>query len=122
MRKLAIFSIGFAVAAAVYIRLLSPLMGLIAAGGLLAAVFVTILFHGDPAKRVRIAALGAAVGLLWTWGYEQIKLRPNVLVASITRGTTSQVPGGDSVFRPGDTVVIVTSGRGVLNTMNDIFA
>ena len=76
MRKLAIFSIGFAVAAAVYIRLLSPLMGLIAAGGLLAAVFVTLLFHGDPAKRVRIAALGAVVGLIWTWGYEQLKLLP----------------------------------------------
>ena len=76
MRKLAIFSIGFAVAAAVYIRLLSPLMGLIAAGVLSATVFVTMLFHGDPAKRVRIAALGAVIGVVWTWGYEQLKLLP----------------------------------------------
>ena len=53
---------------------------------------------------------------------KQLKLRPNVLIASITHGTVSQVPGGDSVFNRGDTVVVVTSGRGVLHTLNDIFA
>ena len=53
---------------------------------------------------------------------KQLKLRPNVLIASITHGTISQVPGGDSVFNRGDTVVVVTSGRGVLQTLNDIFA
>ena len=52
---------------------------------------------------------------------KQLKLRPNVLIASITHGTRSQVPGGDSVFVPGDTVVVVTSG-GILQTLNDIFA
>ena len=53
---------------------------------------------------------------------KQIKLKPNVLIASITRGTKSQVPGGDSTFHRGDTVVVVTSGHGVLQTLNDIFA
>ena len=53
---------------------------------------------------------------------KDLKLRPNVLIASITRGTRSQVPGGDSVFHRGDTVVVVTSGRGILHTLNDIFA
>lgn len=53
---------------------------------------------------------------------KELKLRPNVLIASITRGTKSQVPNGDSVFHPGDTVVVVTSGRGILSTLNDIFA
>ena len=53
---------------------------------------------------------------------KELKLRPNVLIASITRGTKSQVPNGDSVFHPGDTVVVVTSGRGILRTLNDIFA
>ena len=53
---------------------------------------------------------------------KQLKLRPNVLIASITRGTYSQIPGGDSTFHVGDTVVVVTSGRGIINTLNDIFA
>ncbi len=53
---------------------------------------------------------------------KQLKLKPNVLLASITRGTETQIPGGDSTFAEGDTVVVVTSGRGVLNNINDIFA
>lgn len=53
---------------------------------------------------------------------KDIKLKPNVLIASITHGADSQVPGGNSVFFPGDSVVVVTSGRGVLHTINDIFA
>ena len=53
---------------------------------------------------------------------KELKLRPNVLIASITSGARTEVPAGDSVFQPGDTVVVVTSGRGVLRGMNDIFA
>ncbi len=53
---------------------------------------------------------------------KQLKLQPNVLVAGITRGGHSQLPNGDSVFQPGDTVVVVTSGRGVLHQLGDIFA
>ena len=53
---------------------------------------------------------------------KKMKLRPNVLVVSITHGTQTQIPGGDSVFTEGDTVVVVTSGRGVLQNINDIFA
>ena len=53
---------------------------------------------------------------------KQMKLKPNVLVVSITHGADTQIPGGDSVFQPGDTVVVVTSGRGVLKQINDIFA
>ncbi len=52
---------------------------------------------------------------------KQLHLRPNVLIASITQGTTSHIPDGDSVFTEGDTVVVVTSGRDVLHTLNDIF-
>ena len=52
---------------------------------------------------------------------KDIKLKPNVLIASITHGADSQVPGGNSVFLPGDTVVVVTSGRGILHKLNDIF-
>ena len=53
---------------------------------------------------------------------KKMKLKPNVLVVSITHGTQTQIPGGDSVFTEGDTVVVVTSGRGVLHNINDIFA
>lgn len=53
---------------------------------------------------------------------KKLKLKNNVLIASITRGAKTQIPGGDSSFDEGDTVVVVTSGRGVLQNFNDIFA
>ncbi len=52
---------------------------------------------------------------------KMLKLKNNVLIASITRGAQTQIPGGDSFFDEGDTVVVVTSGRGVLQNFNDIF-
>ena len=53
---------------------------------------------------------------------KQLKLKSNLLIASITHGAQTQIPNGDSTFTEGDTVVVVTSGRGVLRTINDIFA
>ena len=53
---------------------------------------------------------------------KKLKLKNNVLIASITHGANTQIPGGDSFFSEGDTVVVVTSGRGVLQNINDIFA
>ena len=53
---------------------------------------------------------------------KQMKLKPNVLLASIIHGTKTQLPNGDSTFLEGDTIVVVTSGRGVLRSINDIFA
>ena len=50
-----------------------------------------------------------------------LKLKPNVLVVSITHGARTEIPNGDSSFHVGDTVVVV-SGRGVLRELNDIFA
>ena len=51
-----------------------------------------------------------------------MKLKPDVLLASIIHGTTSPIPGGDSPFLPGDRVVVVTSRRGSLQQLGDIFA
>lgn len=51
----------------------------------------------------------------------QIKLKDNVLIASITHGSKTQIPNGDSHFVQGDTVVVVTSGKGILHQLNDIF-
>ena len=53
---------------------------------------------------------------------KEIKLKKNVLMAAITHGIKTQIPSGDSVFQKGDSVVVVTSGRGVLRNINDIFA
>ncbi len=53
---------------------------------------------------------------------KQLRLKNNVLIASITHGVDTQIPGGDSCFNEGDTVVVVTSGGGVLQNINDIFA
>lgn len=53
---------------------------------------------------------------------KELKLRRNVLVVSISRGGKTELPNGDSTFQRGDTVIIVTSGRGTLRQINDIFA
>ena len=53
---------------------------------------------------------------------KEMKLKPNVLIVSITRGADTRIPNGDSVFQAGDTVVVVTSGGSVLRQFNDIFA
>ena len=53
---------------------------------------------------------------------KQMKLKPNIVLSSITRGSHTQIPNGDAFIQTGDTVVVVTSGRGVLQQINDIFA
>jgi trk system potassium uptake protein TrkA len=52
----------------------------------------------------------------------ELKTKPNVLIASITRGAQTEIPNGNSTFSQGDTLVVVTSGRGVIKRINDIFA
>ena len=53
---------------------------------------------------------------------KELKLREGVLLVSITHGSVTEIPGGDSSFHKGDTIVLVTSGRGKLRQLNDIFA
>ena len=53
---------------------------------------------------------------------KEIKLRNGVLLASITRGGLTEIANGDSVFYKGNTILVVTSGRGKLGQLNDIFA
>ncbi|MBQ3356970.1 MAG: DNA internalization-related competence protein ComEC/Rec2 [Oscillospiraceae bacterium] len=91
MRRLANFSFSFAAAAAAYVWLLPPLWALITAGVLLVGMLVLLAFHTDPVRRVRIAALGAAVGLLWSWGYESLKLAPLRGLCGEGRTVTAQV-------------------------------
>ena len=53
---------------------------------------------------------------------KEIKLKPGVLLASITREGKTEIPSGDSTFRKGDSVVVVTVSGYVLHQFNDIFA
>ncbi len=48
--------------------------------------------------------------------------KANVLIASITHGSVTEIPNGDSMFHAGDIVVVVTTGRGSIRQLNDIFA
>jgi trk system potassium uptake protein TrkA len=53
---------------------------------------------------------------------KDMNLKPDVLIASITHGAKAAIPNGLSQFVPGDRVVVVTSHRGMLQQLNDIFA
>ena len=52
---------------------------------------------------------------------KKLKRRANVLIACIIHGSQTEIPNGDSTFENGDTLVVVTSGRGVIKQINDIF-
>jgi len=54
---------------------------------------------------------------------KEIKLKPDVLLVSISHGAATEIANGDSVFRKGDTVVVVdTNNREIIKQLNDIFA
>lgn len=53
---------------------------------------------------------------------KEIKLKPNVLLVSISHGASTEIANGDSSFAMDDTVVVVTNGREVIRQLNDIFA
>lgn len=53
---------------------------------------------------------------------KEIKLKPNVLLVSISHGAATEIANGDSSFNLGDTVLIVTNGREVIRQFGDIFA
>ena len=53
---------------------------------------------------------------------KQLKLKPNVLIATVNRGYRTTIANGDTSFQKGDTVVVVTSGKGQIRQLGDIFA
>lgn len=53
---------------------------------------------------------------------KEIRLKPNVLVVSISHGARTEIANGNSFFQTGDTVVVVTNGRTSLRQLGDIFA
>lgn len=53
---------------------------------------------------------------------KKLKLRPHVLLVGITSRKGTEIPGGDSVYHRGDSVVVVAGGDTVIGQFNDIFA
>ncbi len=53
---------------------------------------------------------------------KDLKLKPNVLLATISKGGQVEIPNGASTIEPGDTVVVVTTRKDTLQNLNDIFA
>lgn len=53
---------------------------------------------------------------------KDLKLKPDVLLAAISREGKVEIPHGSSTIQSGDTVVVVTTRRGTIDTLNDIFA
>lgn len=52
---------------------------------------------------------------------KQLKLKKNVLIVCITHGMKMEIPNGDSCFRQGDSLVLVTNRNTVIRQLNDIF-
>lgn len=52
---------------------------------------------------------------------KDIRLKRGVLLVSITHGSRTEIPGGDSSFRQGDTLVLVTRSGTAIRQLNDIF-
>ncbi len=53
---------------------------------------------------------------------KNLKLKKNLLLATISHGNRVEIPGGNSVLSVGDSVVVVTTRRGELQSLADIFA
>ena len=54
---------------------------------------------------------------------KEIKLKPNILLVSISHGADTEIANGNSVYQQGDTVVVVdTNSREIIRQLNDIFA
>jgi trk system potassium uptake protein TrkA len=54
---------------------------------------------------------------------KELRLKPGVLVVSISHGANTEIANGNSVFQKGDIVVVVDSNsREIIRQLNDIFA
>lgn len=53
---------------------------------------------------------------------KDLNTKADVLIATITRGSKTIIASGLSKFQQGDSIVVVTSGRGLIRQIGDIFA
>lgn len=52
---------------------------------------------------------------------KSLNLRNNVLISCINHGAKIEIPNGDSVFIPGDSIVVVSNGSNPIHQLNEIF-
>ena len=52
---------------------------------------------------------------------KNLRLKKGVLLVCINKGARQEIPGGDSSFDRGDTVIVVTSSEKNIGQLNDIF-
>ncbi len=52
---------------------------------------------------------------------KSLRLKKGVLLVCISRGDSQEIPGGDSFYQRGDTVIVVTNGEKSIGQLNDIF-
>ncbi len=53
---------------------------------------------------------------------KDIKLHEDVLIVGISHGAHTEIPSGNSKFKVGDSIVVVTGKKGSCRQLNDIFA
>lgn len=53
--------------------------------------------------------------------FKDVKIKKNVLIATVTRGSTHIIADGDVAYEIGDTVIVVATGDRVILHLNDIF-
>lgn len=52
---------------------------------------------------------------------KDLKLKKGMLIACISHGGVTEIPDGSSIFKAGDTVIVVTSQRNAVYSFNEIF-
>ncbi|MCR5794992.1 MAG: Trk system potassium transporter TrkA [Solobacterium sp.] len=53
--------------------------------------------------------------------FKDVRIKKNILVVSVGIGNNTNIPNGNTSYKEGDTVVIVTDKNTVVNSLNDIF-
>lgn len=76
MRKLMLFTIGFVVACAVGVYLLSDAWLLLAGLFFLLGGMIALCLHSRPAKIAAVIIFGCVIGFGWLWCYESLYLSP----------------------------------------------
>ena len=76
MRKLAVFAAGFTCAVFISQYLLPVRWLPIGAAAVMLLAFLGFLLREDVRKRIFLCALGAAVGFMWTYGYDMLVFSP----------------------------------------------
>jgi len=52
---------------------------------------------------------------------KDIKIKKDALIACIIHGSKTEIPGGNSTFKVGDSIIVVSGGGKVINQINEIF-